>query len=138
MAKQESAALDAALEQAQAALAPFAALSPRGEMMATLPPEQGGPPAKQFTGSYRLSRCEQEAVLTGVQLDAAAACVADAKASAADLRKALAPFAALPIDYLVKDPQRPIFTFPGRGGEPVGISNGMIKAAKAALAALPG
>lgn len=135
-ARQE-AAQRALVVQLQAALAPLAAISPRGEQQATLPADHGGPAETQFSGVYQINRCQQRATLTAAELEFAHRVAGDPQASAADLRKALGPLARLPLDFTIGDAARPLYSFPARqAGPPVGITNGMIRAAQEARAAL--
>jgi hypothetical protein len=126
MAKTDDPAAKAAEQQEvaaiKAALEPLARISPQGQRRAA--PVTEGVPA-EFTGSYQITRGRRTVTLTGAEIRAARACLAQAEVTVAACRSALRPFARLPRHPDAADDSA-AYEFAGDDGQPVTITNRMI------------
>jgi hypothetical protein len=80
-------------------------------------------------GTYLIQRCGQRAEITNADIEAARR-VRSEDVTLAEARRALSVLAKLPSDYMVKDPSRVLYQFPGRDSQPFAITNGDIETAR--------
>jgi len=119
----------AEIEFCKAALLPFSRISPQGDRRAVFVGADGAEKKPEFTGNYRINRSRRQVTIAGADIEAAAACVTGSP-TLDECRKAIKPFAKLPVDLRVEDPKAAIYAFPAVDGGEVAITNAMIETAQ--------
>lgn len=124
-----------AIGAARQALKPFAGISLKGDRRAVNVKEDGPGDTAGFTGTYVITRLRHSATITAADIQAAQDALERSDTDLAVLRKAIRPFAKIPKDERIEDPNQALYVLPGKEGDPIAITNAMIEAARNVLEA---
>ena len=112
------------IQECQSALAPLAQMQ--------TPDPSRDPAGHSVPEVWSFNRCGRIATITKADIEEARACIADPTVDLARCRKALGPLGNMPDDFRVTDPQTPIYSPRGQDGRYYGITNAIIRRARAA------